>query len=186
MTEDPPGRRLSAIAGDDRRPPGGTADGAIHGCALGVRRCDRRPVTRSPRAGSGDREGRGRPLRTGVAGSGYRQGLLPVQWPVQGSGDAHPRTRGPSDRRGVCSSRGGGVMRRMIIGLVVVAALTFTVLAGAAGAAGRADELAAVRNATAKFHDFHAATAAGYGVFYVCTDETGQGAMGQHYVNGGL
>ena len=58
--------------------------------------------------------------------------------------------------------------------------------AGAAGAAGRADELAAVRAATAQFHDFDAADDAGYGVFYVCTDETGQGAMGQHYVNGGL
>ena len=77
-------------------------------------------------------------------------------------------------------------MRRMIIGLVVVSALFLTALAGATGAAGRANELAAVRAATARFHDFEAATAAGYGKFYVCTDETGAGAMGQHYVNGGL
>lgn len=77
-------------------------------------------------------------------------------------------------------------MRRVIVGLVVVAALTLTALAGAVGAAARADELAAVRAATARFHSFEAATAAGYGVFYVCTDESGLGAMGQHYVNGGL
>ena len=77
-------------------------------------------------------------------------------------------------------------MRRLILGLVVAVAVSATALAGAVGAAGRADELAAVRAATARFHDFDAATAAGYGVFYVCTDETGVGAMGQHYVNGGL
>lgn len=77
-------------------------------------------------------------------------------------------------------------MRRLIVGLVVVAALSATTLAGAVGAAGRADELAAVRAATARFHDLHAASNSGYGVFYVCTDETGLGAMGQHYVNGGL
>ena len=77
-------------------------------------------------------------------------------------------------------------MRRLILGLVVVAAVSVTVLAGAVGAAGRSDELAAVRAATARFHDFAAAEAAEYGLFYVCTDETGLGAMGQHYVNGGL
>lgn len=77
-------------------------------------------------------------------------------------------------------------MRRLILGLVVVAALTVTASAGAVGAAGRADELAAVRAATARFHSLDAAKAAGYGVFYVCTDETGKGAMGQHYVNGGI
>ncbi len=77
-------------------------------------------------------------------------------------------------------------MRRLLVGLVVGAALVMTALAGAVGAAGRADELAAVRAATARFHDFAAADAAGYGLFYVCTDEAGLGAMGQHYVNGGI
>ena len=77
-------------------------------------------------------------------------------------------------------------MRRLLVGLVVGTALVTTALAGAVGAAGRADELAAVRAATARFHDFAAADAAGYGLFYVCTDEAGLGAMGQHYVNGGL
>ena len=44
-----------------------------------------------------------------------------------------------------------------------------------------------MRQATAAFHDIAAAEAAGYGPFYVCTDESGgAGAMGQHYVNGDL
>jgi hypothetical protein len=77
-------------------------------------------------------------------------------------------------------------MRRLLFGSVVVAALVMTAMAGAVGASARADELAAVRAATARFHDFDAAEAAGYGLFYVCTDEAGLGAMGQHYVNGGL
>lgn len=77
-------------------------------------------------------------------------------------------------------------MRRLIVGLVVVAALVVASFGAAVGAAARADELAAVRAATARFHSFKAAEAAGYGLFYRCTDETGLGAMGQHYVNGGL
>jgi len=77
-------------------------------------------------------------------------------------------------------------MRRFFVGSVVVGALIMTALAGAVGASARADELAAVRAATARFHDFAAADAAGYGLFYVCTDEAGLGAMGQHYVNGGI
>lgn len=77
-------------------------------------------------------------------------------------------------------------MRRLLVGLVVLAALSLTLFAGVAGAAGRADELAAVRAATARFHSLAAANDAGYGLFYRCTDEAGLGAMGQHYVNGGL
>jgi hypothetical protein len=77
-------------------------------------------------------------------------------------------------------------MRRLVTGLVGVASLAAIILGGAASATARADELAAVRQATARFHDFDKAAEAGYGKFYVCTDETGQGAMGQHHVNGGL
>jgi hypothetical protein len=48
-------------------------------------------------------------------------------------------------------------------------------------------ELAAVRAATDAFHDLKAAGDAGYGPFYVCTDEnSGLGAMGQHYVRGDI
>ena len=77
-------------------------------------------------------------------------------------------------------------MRRTFVGLVVVGSLSVMLLAGAVGAIASGDELAAVRAATARFHELSAAEHAGYGVFYVCTDQPGQGAMGQHYVNGGL
>jgi hypothetical protein len=77
-------------------------------------------------------------------------------------------------------------MRRTFVGLVILASLSVMLLAGAVGAFARGDELAAVRAATARFHQLSAAERAGYGVFYVCTDQPGQGAMGQHYVNGGL
>ena len=77
-------------------------------------------------------------------------------------------------------------MRRFVTAATLVASLTAVVLGGAAAVTARADELAAVRSATARFHDLTAAETAGYGKFYVCTDEEGLGAMGQHYVNGGL
>ena len=77
-------------------------------------------------------------------------------------------------------------MRRLITTATLVATVAVVVLAGAAAVAARADELAAVRHATARFHDVHTAEDAGYGKFYVCTDEAGLGAMGQHYVNGVL
>jgi hypothetical protein len=65
-------------------------------------------------------------------------------------------------------------MRRFVAGLVGVASLAAIILGGAASVTARADELAAVRAATARFHDFDKA------------DESGLGAMGQHYVNGDL
>jgi hypothetical protein len=78
------------------------------------------------------------------------------------------------------------MMRRFTTVGVLLATLAVVILAGASAVTARADELAAVRNATARFPDLEKAEAAGYGKFYVCTDEAGQGAMGQHYVNGGL
>lgn len=77
-------------------------------------------------------------------------------------------------------------MRRMILAVLAIAALSTTVLAGAAAAGDRHDQLHAVREATEKFQRLDRALKAGYGVFYVCTDEDGLGAMGQHYVNGDL
>ena len=44
----------------------------------------------------------------------------------------------------------------------------------------------AVRNATAQFIDVNNATAAGYGPFLGCVSGPDHGAMGIHYVNGGL
>jgi hypothetical protein len=82
--------------------------------------------------------------------------------------------RSPTDR-----------FRLGLVGLLAVAglAMVFTapVIAG-----DDSLELAGARKATAAFHDRSAAEAAGYGSFYVCTDEAGQGAMGQHFVNGSL
>lgn len=43
-----------------------------------------------------------------------------------------------------------------------------------------------VRQATQRFVDVNAATAAGYGPFLGCVTGPDQGAMGVHYVNGGL
>jgi len=61
------------------------------------------------------------------------------------------------------------------------------------GAAARQDELAAVRQATARFHDVDAAVAAGYELGYVngngvriimgCVAHPTAGAMGYHYFN---
>jgi hypothetical protein len=64
------------------------------------------------------------------------------------------------------------------IGLAVMALsvpLSFTL--------GR-DPLAAVRQATERFHDVGAAGPAGYDLFYVCTDNEGlDAAMGQHFAD---
>jgi hypothetical protein len=79
--------------------------------------------------------------------------------------------------------------RRSIRSLIIVIAL-FAVVGTVGSAivlgAGQGD-LAKVRAATSAFHEISAAEKAGYGPFYVCTDEnSGLGAMGQHYVNGAL
>lgn len=67
--------------------------------------------------------------------------------------------------------------------LTLSLALTFAVgVAGVASAAGKAN-LAAVRQATNKYHDLSAALADGYIEFYTCTEQPGVGTMGQHYVN---
>jgi hypothetical protein len=74
------------------------------------------------------------------------------------------------------------------LGLVLVVAV-----AAPFGAAARQDELAAVRAATAPFHDLDAALAAGYELGYVngadvriiagCVSHLTAGAMGYHYFN---
>jgi hypothetical protein len=63
-----------------------------------------------------------------------------------------------------------------------IAALALAVPIGLASAAP--DPLAAVRQATVGFHELAAAEAAGYGEFYICTDnEAERAAMGQHYAD---
>jgi hypothetical protein len=72
---------------------------------------------------------------------------------------------------------------RRIAGIVLSLVIApGTAVAALAAAGGQAD-LGPVRQATAAYHDLSAAEAAGYAAFYVCTDETGVGAMGQHFVN---
>ena len=77
-------------------------------------------------------------------------------------------------------------MRGILVGVVALSALLM--LAGQSIAIGAGQgELAAVRQATDKFHDLKVAGDAGYGPFYICTDDNGgAGAMGQHYVRGDL
>jgi hypothetical protein len=77
-------------------------------------------------------------------------------------------------------------LRGILTGSVAIVALLVLVGQTVAIAAGQG-ELARVRAATDAFHDLSAAEDAGYGPFYVCTDEnSGLGAMGQHYVRGAI
>ena len=82
------------------------------------------------------------------------------------------------------------IRRRGLRGLLVtaIALASLLAVAGSAIVLGTGQSsIAGVRAATAAYHDLAAAEAAGYGVFYVCTDEnSGAGAMGQHYVKGAL
>jgi hypothetical protein len=78
--------------------------------------------------------------------------------------------------------------RRRDLFVVGIALASLLAIAGSAVAvASGQGSIASVRAATEKFHSVEAAVAAGYGPFYLCTDENrGLGAMGQHYVNGAL
>lgn len=73
----------------------------------------------------------------------------------------------------------------VVAGMAVVVALGTAVVA-AGGSADEGRNLGDVRAATAPFHNFDVALAAGYEEFYVCTDKEGTGGMGQHYVKGAL
>lgn len=77
--------------------------------------------------------------------------------------------------------------RRQVVVFAIALASLF-VMAGSAIVMGAGQaSIADVRAATQKFHSVAAAEAAGYGPFYLCTDDNnGAGAMGQHYVNGAL
>ena len=77
---------------------------------------------------------------------------------------------------------------------LVATALALAVVGTAAGVAYASNDhgdLARLRQATAKYHKVSVAEAAQYGKFLdingiACIDMPGQGAMGIHYVNGGL
>ncbi len=71
--------------------------------------------------------------------------------------------------------------------LVALAAVAALIIPAVAIAAASGSDIATVRAATARFHNFSVAEAAGYGPLHSCTDEnSGLGAMGQHYVRGDL
>lgn len=73
--------------------------------------------------------------------------------------------------------------RRFLPAALGFAALLLAVPLASVGAA---DPLASVRQATVRYHDIEVAKDAGYGEFYVCTDNESLGAaMGQHYADVG-
>ena len=80
-------------------------------------------------------------------------------------------------------------MRRLVVALFVIGLLP---LAGMALAGGGESSLSEARQATAAFHDFEAAQAAGYTVHVVelsgatCIANGAVGAMGDHFVDGEL
>jgi hypothetical protein len=75
--------------------------------------------------------------------------------------------------------RGAALLALTLLFVPVLSATAFPVQGGQA-------DIAAIRNATAKYHDVNAAIADGYAPFYICTDKEGVGTMGQHYVKGSL
>ncbi len=84
-------------------------------------------------------------------------------------------------------------MRRSTATAIVVAAILSFVVGGLAWAApGKVTDpdalsgLAAVRQATARYHDVDRALADGYVPFSPCVAEPGLGTMGIHFVNFGL
>lgn len=81
---------------------------------------------------------------------------------------------------------GAGRSRRLSITIVALCA-TAMIAAGATSALTSDDRrFADVKMATAPFHNLDVAFAAGYELFYKCTDEEGVGGMGQHFVKGPL
>jgi hypothetical protein len=75
---------------------------------------------------------------------------------------------------------------RPVVILAIAGAALLAVLGASIAVGSGQGSVAAVRAATAKFHDLAVAEAAGYGEFYVCTDHSSLGTMGQHYVKGAL
>jgi hypothetical protein len=75
---------------------------------------------------------------------------------------------------------------RPLLVIAVAGASLLAIIGASVAMGGGQRSIAAVRAATAGFHDLAVAEAAGYGPFYVCTDHASLGTMGQHYVKGAL
>src|SRR6478752_5826470 len=73
--------------------------------------------------------------------------------------------------------------RRLLVMIVLGAALTSMGFGLAIGVNAQSDVLRKVHSVTARFQSLEAAKKAGYERFYVCTEEPGVGTMGQHFVN---
>jgi hypothetical protein len=73
-------------------------------------------------------------------------------------------------------------VRRLALAGAAVAGLALIAGGAAAGSIDRTVKEA--RAATVAYHDVGRAEADGFAPFYLCTDEAGAGAMGQHFVNG--
>jgi hypothetical protein len=92
-----------------------------------------------------------------------------------------PDTLSQVARRRVSSAR------TAVIGAIAVMAIVGSaVVVAGSGPQGSTSQLADVRAATDAFHNLDIAMAAGYDKFYLCTDKTGTGGMGQHFVKGAL
>jgi hypothetical protein len=77
--------------------------------------------------------------------------------------------------------------RRDLVVVAIAIASLLAIAGSAVAIASGQGSIAAVRAATERYHSLAAAEADGYGKFYECTDEnSGLGAMGQHYVKGAL
>ena len=78
----------------------------------------------------------------------------------------------------------------VLIGLVLLSLLAFTSASLAGSSQPQSDPDATlvkvVRRATESFKDVEEAMAAGYGLFHGCVSGPQEGAMGIHFVNGGL
>ncbi len=74
-------------------------------------------------------------------------------------------------------------MRAKLVLTAATAAIMVGTALGAAPASAAADDLAAIRRATAEFHNVGEAVAAGYLPTEQCISVPGLGTMGYHYVN---
>ncbi|GGO84086.1 hypothetical protein GCM10011584_00810 [Nocardioides phosphati] len=75
---------------------------------------------------------------------------------------------------------------RIPLALTAAAGLVSTALVGGTADAGAPDGVAAIRAATARFHDPQVAIDAGYIPTDVCVEAPGLGVMGQHWINPSL
>ena len=75
---------------------------------------------------------------------------------------------------------------RRLLAAAGVATMLAGLLVSPVAAQKQQGDLAAVRKATAQFHDLGKATRAGYAPLLACFDLPGVGGMGQHLVKGGL